>query len=168
MRSLNFFEACFVKKMQSEETEKQPLIKVERVEYSATESVIKQIRSTVFQQEQGVSEELEFDGLDDTAIQLIAYCDRLPAGTARIRDIEEQTVKIERLAVLSEYRGRGIGKALTIAALKIATDNNYRIAKVHAQEYIKSLYQKLGFEQMGNVFEEANIPHVKMIKKLND
>ena len=154
--------------MQSEETETQPLIKIEQVEYSATESVIKQIRSTVFQQEQGVAEELEFDGLDDTAIQLIAYCDYQPAGTARIRDIGERTVKIERLAVLSEYRGRGIGKALMVAALKIATDNNYKTAKIHAQAYIKSLYQKLGFEQTGDVFEEANIPHIKMIKKLND
>jgi len=37
---------------------------------------------------------------------------------------------------------------------------------IHAQEYVKGLYEKLGFEQVGGIFEEAGIPHVKMIKHL--
>jgi predicted GNAT family N-acyltransferase len=37
---------------------------------------------------------------------------------------------------------------------------------IHSQEYIKSFYQKLGFVEEGEIFEEAGIPHVKMRKSL--
>lgn len=124
------------------------------------------IRCSVFQEEQGVAPELEFDGLDKTSIQLLAYLDERPVGTARIRYINEQVAKIERLAVLSNARGLGIGYKLMQEAIEIAKQNHIQEAVVHAQEYVKKLYQKLEFKQIGDVFEEAGIPHIKMIKQL--
>ena len=141
-------------------------LEIEQVNYSEAKSEIKAIRVKVFQEEQKVSEELEFDGLDEISLQLLAYLDNKPVGTARIREVEKQAVKIERLAVLPEARGNGIGRKIMETALKIASDRNYTTVVVNAQEYIKKLYQRLGFEQIGDTFEEANITHVKMIKKL--
>ena len=141
-------------------------LEIEQVNYSEAKSEIKAIRVKVFQEEQKVSEELEFDGLDESSLQLLAYLDRKAVGTARIREVEKQTAKIERLAVLPEARGNGIGRKIMETALKIASDRNYTTVVVNAQEYIKKLYQRLGFEQIGDTFEEANITHVKMIKKL--
>ena len=71
------------------------------------------------------------------------------------------------MSVLPLARRQGIGKALMEKAIEIIRIQNYHTVVIHAQEYVKSLYQKLGFEQVGNVFEEANIPHVKMTKKLD-
>ena len=51
-------------------------------------------------------------------------------------------------------------------ALDVVAKNNIQEVVIHAQEYIKSLHQQLGFEQQGERFEEAGIPHVKMRKKL--
>ena len=141
-------------------------LEIEQVNYSEAKSEIKAIRVKVFQEEQKVSEELEFDGLDESSLQLLAYLDRKAVGTARIREVEKQTAKIERLAVLPEARGNGIGRKIMETALKIASDRHYITVVVNAQEYIKKLYQRLGFEQIGDTFEEANITHVKMIKKL--
>lgn len=141
-------------------------IQIKKVNYSQEILAIKAIRVKVFQEEQGVSEELEFDGLDKSSIQLLAYLDNKPVGTTRIRKIDEQTVKIERLAVLPEARGNGIGKKLMEAALEVAVSGDYQTVLIHAQEYIKELYLRLGFVQMGDTFEEADIPHVKMIKKI--
>lgn len=141
-------------------------LQIKQVNYSEAKSAIKAIRVKVFQEEQKVSEELEFDGLDESSIQLLAYMNDKSVGTARIRDVGEQTAKIERLAVLSEARGIGIGKKMMKTALEILVNSNYRTVIIHAQEYIKQMYQKLGFEQIGDIFEEANIPHVKMIKKI--
>lgn len=124
------------------------------------------IRHSVFQEEQGVSPELEFDGLDETAIHLLAYLDDYPVGTARIRYLNEQLAKIERLAVLSTARGLGIGKKLMQEAIEMAQQNQAKEVVVNAQEYIKGLYQQLGFKQVGEIFEEAGIPHIKMIKQL--
>ena len=136
------------------------------VKYIEKLQSIKTIRTKVFQQEQKVPAELEFDGLDETATHLLAYLENQPVGTARIRTIDRQTAKIERLAVLPTARRKGIGKQLMQKALEIIAEQKYQLVVVHAQEYIKPLYQQLGFEQIGNTFEEANIPHLKMIKKI--
>ncbi|MEM8831703.1 MAG: GNAT family N-acetyltransferase [Cyanobacteria bacterium P01_G01_bin.19] len=143
------------------------LLKIEKVKYQDEITSIKEIRSRVFQEEQGVSAELEFDGLDADAVHFLAYLDDRPVGTARVRQIDRQTAKIERLAVSIEARNQGVGKQLMYAALTEISQQNKIKAIVHAQEYIASLYQQLGFEIIGEKFSEAGIPHVKMIKQLN-
>ncbi|MBW4609727.1 MAG: GNAT family N-acetyltransferase [Hassallia sp. WJT32-NPBG1] len=127
---------------------------------------IKAIRKAVFQEEQKVEEALEFDGKDEICDHLIAYLDKQAVGTARIRYIDEKTVKIERLAVLSTARGQGIGKKIMEEALLIIASKDIAEVVINAQEYVKALYYKLGFAQEGEIFIEAGIPHVKMRKKL--
>lgn len=70
------------------------------------------IRRSVFQGEQGVDPELDFDGLDEKAEQIIAYLEEQAVGTARIRYLDDKTAKIERLAVLPLARGQGIGQQI--------------------------------------------------------
>lgn len=142
------------------------VIIIKTVNYLAEIKHIKNIRNQVFQLEQGIDEELEFDGLDATAIHLLAYLENQPVGTARIRKLDETTAKIERLSVLPTARRKGLGRKLMIKAIEVITRENYHQIIINSQKYIKSFYQKLGFEQIGNTFEEANIPHVKMIKKI--
>ncbi len=142
-------------------------LKIEIVTYAEYLAPIKTIRTRVFQEEQGITPELEFDGLDHTATHLLAYIDGKPVGTARIRSIDEKTIKIERLAVLPEARRRGIGKQLTQKALSFAQEHHYQTAIANSQLYIKNLYEKLGFTPVGKVFQEAGIPHIKMSKKLD-
>jgi predicted GNAT family N-acyltransferase len=142
-------------------------MEIKIVSYQAEMAVIKNIRTKVFQEEQGVAAELEFDGLDETAIHLLAYLNEEAVGTARIREINANTVKIERLAVLSVARKQGIGRELMIAALKAIAQQKKLLVIVHAQAYIAPLYQQLGFEMVGEKFSEAGIPHVKMIKQLS-
>jgi predicted GNAT family N-acyltransferase len=127
---------------------------------------IKAIRKAVFQEEQKVEEALEFDGKDEICDHLIAYLDKQAVGTARIRYIDDKTVKIERLAVLSTARGQGIGKKIMEEALLIIASKDIAEVVINAQEYVKALYYKLGFAQEGEIFIEAGIPHVKMRKKL--
>jgi len=141
-------------------------ISLELVDYTDKISEIKPIRIQVFQVEQGVDPTLEFDGLDETAEHILAYLDNQPVGTLRIRYLDNQLAKIERLAVLSTARGQGIGRKLTEKAIEVIEQKQISKVKIHAQEYVKGLYEKLGFEQVGGIFEEADIPHVKMIKHL--
>lgn len=136
------------------------------VDYQEELAAIQSIRTKVFQVEQGVSTELEFDGLDAAATHLLAYFDEQPVGTARIRNIAEGTAKVERLAVLPEARNQGIGRELMLAALELISNQEDRLVTVHAQEYIKGLYEELGFIQVGEEFKEAGISHVKMTKQL--
>ncbi|MBW4665914.1 MAG: GNAT family N-acetyltransferase [Cyanomargarita calcarea GSE-NOS-MK-12-04C] len=128
---------------------------------------IQAIRRVVFQEGQGVESTLDFDGKDVTCTQLIAYLDEQPVGTARIRYLDGETAKIERLAVLSKVRGLGIGKQIMEKALLIIASQNIPEVVIHAQEHIVGLYQQLGFKEESEVFEEAGIRHVKMRKILN-
>ena len=125
---------------------------------------IQAIRISVFQQEQGVDPALEFDGKDDISDHLIAYLDGEAVGTTRIRYLDEKTAKIERLAVLSTARGQGIGKKIMVEALQVIASKNIPEVVIHAQEYVKSLYQKLDFVEEGEIFQEAGIAHVIMRK----
>lgn len=143
------------------------LLQIETVRYQDRMTAIKHIRTKVFQEEQEVSAKLEFDGLDDDATHLLAYLDDKPVGTARIREIEADTFKIERLAVLPKARKRGVGRQLMEQALAIISQTDKSSVIVHAQEYIAQLYQQLGFEIVGEKFSEANIAHVKMVKQLS-
>lgn len=139
---------------------------VKIVSYQEELTAIQSIRTKVFQVEQGVDAELEFDGLDADSTHLLAYCNEQPVGTARIRHVAEGTAKVERLAVLPEARNQGIGRELMLAALELISSQEDRLVTVHAQEYIKGLYEKLGFIQIGDEFKEAGISHVKMTKQL--
>ena len=142
-------------------------LKIETVKYQAQTAAIKKIRIKVFQEEQGVSPSLEFDGLDTSATHLLAYLDLEAVATARVRAIDANTVKIERLAVLPAYRHQGIGRQLMRFALSLAIQQGKTVAVVHAQKYIAQLYTSLGFEIVGEEFYEAGIPHVKMIEQLS-
>ena len=125
-----------------------------------------QIRYQVFQIEQGVDPALEFDGKDEQAIHLLAYLNQIAVGTARLRLLNPQTAKIERVAVLSEMRGLGIGKQIMETALEVLKSANVAEVQIHAQEQVRNFYLGLGFVPEGAVFEEAGIPHVKMKKRL--
>ncbi len=141
-------------------------VEIRTVRFQDEIAAIKQIRTKVFQEEQGVAAELEFDGLDEDAIHLLAYQDDRAVGTTRIREIDAKTAKIERLAVLPEARKQGLAKKLMLTALETISEQNKTTAVVHAQTYIARLYLQLGFEIVGEEFSEAGIAHVKMIQKL--
>lgn len=139
---------------------------IKTVAYSEASPTIQAIRCSVFQEEQGVDPALDFDGHDETAVQMIAYLDEVPVGTARMRYLNSQIAKIERLAILPAARRKGIGKKIMEQALNVAAQQNIQEVVIHAQEYIKSLYQKLGFLEEGESFLEGGIRHIKMRKNL--
>ncbi|VXD12089.1 conserved hypothetical protein [Planktothrix serta PCC 8927] len=142
------------------------MIRIKTVNYSEYLTEIRAIRYQVFELEQGVNPELEFDGQDEFAQHLLAYLDDQPIGTLRIRYLDEGNAKIERLAVLISARGIGIGQQLMECALEAIAQTTIKTVIVNAQIYIENLYLKLGFKPVGEAFEEAGIPHIKMIKTL--
>jgi ElaA protein len=122
------------------------------------------IRLAVFVEEQGVSLAQEIDGLDDQARHLLASVDGVPAGTLRIRLLDDGRVaKIERVAVLAERRDCRIGQALMEAALDLVRAQGVREVRLHAQTVVQGFYARLGFAAVGDVFVEDGIDHIAMI-----
>ncbi|MEB3360153.1 MAG: GNAT family N-acetyltransferase [Synechococcales bacterium] len=132
------------------------------VTYAEALEVIQAIRSAVFQVEQGVDPALEFDGQDEAATHLVAYWAGTPIGTARIRFLGDRLAKIERVAVLADYRGCGIGRQIMEVAIAHLHNKGIPDIKINAQIQAQAFYERLGFRQRGDQFDEAGIPHVEM------
>lgn len=133
-------------------------IKIERIEDQKQIEIAFAIRRKVFVEEQNVSQERESMD-DDEAIHYLATVDGLPAGAARYRKMEKGA-KIERIAVLSGYRGQRIGEAIL---QKILADlKNEKKIYLYAQVNASSFYIKNGFRQTDNYFLDAGIEHVEM------
>lgn len=133
-------------------------IKVEKIEDPKLESIAFAIRRQVFVEEQNVSQERE--SMDDAeAIHYLATVNGLPAGAARYR-IMEKGAKIERIAVLSFYRGKKVGEAILKKIVEDLRDEKkiYLYAQVNASPF----YIKNGFKQTNNYFLDAGIEHVEM------
>ena len=121
----------------------------------------------MFVREQGVASALEFDQRDDQARHLLALRAGEPIGTLRLRWLDEgRTAKIERVAVLPQARGAGIGHALLSAAVVLAEAGGASEARLHAQTVAQDFYARLGFVAFGAVFDEDGIPHIAMRRPL--
>jgi len=117
------------------------------------------IRREVFVKEQNVPQEFEERNNQDS-IHFLATVDDLPAGTARYRKTENG-IKLERFAVLKHYRGMKVGDTLVKTILNDLQPDVP--VYLNAQLEIADLYSRNGFTQEGNVFEEAEINHIKMV-----
>ena len=117
------------------------------------------IRRQVFCIEQNVPEEIEMDEFDTDATHILVYINDSPVGTARWR-VTGEGVKMERFAVLKEYREKGVGEELVKYTLDKLKDSDF--IYLNAQESVIKFYEKFGFIAVGNRFYEANIPHKRM------
>ncbi len=127
------------------------------------------VRAEVFQKEQGISAEDDFDVLDSNAEQIVAYDDGKPVGTARYRVLEDgKTAKVERVAVLSDQRGKKIGDAIMSKLEHDAKQQGVTSLVLDAQQDAAGFYSRRGYTQVGETFEEVGIPHVKMSLDLKD
>lgn len=124
------------------------------------------VREEVFQKEQCIEAKLDFDGEDENSLHFVAYNDEeKPVGTARVRFFDQgKTAKIERLAVLPDYRNQGVGSAIMDSIEEYLGNRNVHKAYLNSQKHVASYYEKRGYAKVGDEFEEAGIPHVKMEK----
>ena len=124
---------------------------------------IVKIRKTVFVKEQSVPEDLDFDGLDEACIHVLALDEAEKAiGTARML----QDGHIGRVAVLKNLRGAGVGKKMVLKLMEKASKLGLPEVYLHSQESAFGFYEKMGFVKKGKIFFEAGIPHCLMRKKL--
>jgi predicted GNAT family N-acyltransferase len=123
------------------------------------------IRTRVFVREQGVPEQIEIDRADKHATHLLVFAAGKAVGTARVV-MRQGSAKIGRMAVLKSHRGKGVGTKLLSRAIGTARRRGAQKICLHAQVPVIGFYQAMGFSCTGPVFQEAGIPHRKMILKM--
>ena len=122
-------------------------------------------RFEVFVCEQKIVEEQDFDDKDKLCHHImlkenervVAYCRIVPKG------IGYDYISVGRVLVLSSHRRKGSAQEMMKVALEIIKNNlDEKTVVLSAQLYAKGLYESVGFKVISDVYDEVNIPHVKM------
>lgn len=138
--------------------------RVERVDYGTALPDLRAIRDVVFVQEQRVPVEIERDALDAACTHVLARdAEGRPIGTGRLAP----NGKIGRMAVLGDWRGRGVGRAMLLQLLDAARESGLSDVMLHAQVDAERFYAADGFLPVGERFEEAGIVHQEMHRTLD-
>ena len=116
----------------------------------------------VFVAEQGISENLVYDGSDYEARHLVVKDGERVIGAARVRFLEAGQAKLERMAILPPFRHLGIGQEMIDFLVGELRGEGIKKLILHAQHQVVEFYQTCGFNPVGRPFAEAGIKHQKM------
>lgn len=93
--------------------------------------------------------------LDDTLV-----------GGLLLAPVDDETIRLMQVAVDNKYQGEGIGKELVKYAEQRAKDAGFHRMIMHAMLSVVNFYEKMGYVQEGEIFEENGITFAKMVKEL--
>ena len=124
------------------------------------------VRIEVFVKEQGFRD--EFDDIDDIAMHFVAFDDtERPVGTCRVFVSDDAKVYLlGRLAVVKEYRTKGLGSQIVEAAEDYVRSVGGKEIRLHAQCRVSGFYEKIGYTSYGEIEEEEGCPHIWMKKEV--
>lgn len=123
---------------------------------------IMRLRNEVFVVGQKITCEPEVDGLDPECEHAMLYEGEVLVGTARIF-AQRDPIVVGRVAVCTDRQRGGLGSILMRA---VQEHLGQRAATLHAQAHLEAWYARLGWRRVGDVFFEAEIPHVTMVRGL--
>ena len=136
---------------------------VSAVAYASDSAALRAVREAVFVHEQGVPPELELDAQDPDCLHVLARdAEGRPIGTGRLTPART----LGRMAVLPEWRGRGVGAAMLAALTEIARGQRWNAIELHAQVDAIGFYLRHGYLPVGPRYMEAGIEHQSMRRAL--
>jgi len=136
---------------------------VRLVDWSEAAEGLRFVRRAVFIDEQAIPEDMEWDEYDAVCRHAIAEdaCGA-PVGCGRLLPDGH----VGRMAVLAEWRGRGVGAALLRELVNLARARGLPRAILNSQTHAMPFYARLGFVADGDEYLEAGIPHQTMTLEL--
>ncbi len=142
------------------------MTEVRRIRDSVERDACYLVRMKVFVDEQNVPPWEEMDEFDESAEHYAALYDGQIVGTARLVDKGGGLAKIGRVAVLKQYRRKGLGKAL-MQAITESARVRFQTLTLDSQLYVIPFYESLGYNAEGEVFLDAGIEHRRMMLTLD-
>jgi predicted GNAT family N-acyltransferase len=141
----------------------EPGFRVRMADWEREREAMRAIRTPVFIVEQQVPQDIEWDDKDPLCVHALAVdSDGTPIGTGRLAP----DGKIGRMAVLPDWRGRGVGAAILEFLVHSARERGITVCYMNAQSHALDFYRQHGFETYDAEFLEAGIPHCHMKRTL--
>jgi len=116
------------------------------------------IRFAVFVEEQGVPREIELDEHEPHCVHAVAFQDDIPIATGRLLPDGH----IGRMAVLKQWRGRGVGGLVLGILIERARERGDKAVALSSQVHAVAFYKAHGFVEEGGEYLEAGILHQAM------
>ena len=120
------------------------------------------VRFTVFVEEQGVPREIELDELDAVCLHAVVFEQGKAIATGRLLPDGH----IGRMAVLKEWRNRGVGALMLDGLMMKAKERGDEEVVLSAQVHAVPFYRAHGFVTDGDEYMEAGIRHQAMKRRL--
>jgi predicted GNAT family N-acyltransferase len=140
-----------------------PTFSIRLCDWGRAQADARRIREQVFVREQGVPLALEMDDQDAHCDHALAFADDgLTVATGRLLPDGH----IGRMAVLKDWRGKGVGALVLAALVEQARARRHASVRLNAQVYAAGFYRRYGFEVSGPEFMEAGIAHLPMQRDL--
>jgi YbgC/YbaW family acyl-CoA thioester hydrolase len=130
-----------------------------------------QVRTEVFVNELGISQQDERDANDASAVHAVVYNQlNMPLATGRLLAGGQAdalgTSKIGRMATLRVLRSGQLGADVLGALVQQARQRGDKQVVLHAQMAAARFYERAGFVAQGAPYDEVGIPHVTMALSL--
>ncbi|MFT5705920.1 MAG: putative GNAT family N-acyltransferase [Oceanospirillaceae bacterium] len=109
------------------------------------------IRFQVFTVEQKIPPELDLDGLDEASNHILIMDNDASVATARLTVNDKGSSVMARVAVVKAYRGSGVSSKMLKALMLYAREIGVISIEIHAHEYLRSYYEKFGFEYIQEI-----------------
>lgn len=125
------------------------------------------LREAIFVQEQGIDAYLVWDDLDAIAVHAVSVnAMQLAVASGRLLQPEPGKGRIGRMAVNRALRGANLGRDVLLALVAASQARGDSEVSLHAQCSAEGFYLKNGFVTRGDIFEEAGIRHIDMVRLL--
>jgi len=138
------------------------MLRIELMPWKKARAHAAPIRFTVFVEEQGVPIDIELDGQDVLSVHALVFDEDKPVATGRLLPDGH----IGRMAVLKDWRRRGIGALMLQSLMERAKERGYPEVALSAQVQAVPFYRAHGFEAEGEEYLEAGIRHQAMKRRL--
>lgn len=99
-------------------------------------------------------------------ILIASFDDDEMLGCCMLTPIDSTTLQLRQMAVPDKLQGKGIGASIMSFAENLARDKGYNKMIMHARDTAIGFYEKFGYKIKGNAFNEVNLTHHVMEKKL--
>jgi YbgC/YbaW family acyl-CoA thioester hydrolase len=144
-----------------------PVVELRTGDWATLGADAQRVRTAVFVEEQGIAREDEWDAADATCLHAVAY-NRLgqPVATGRLLAGGPGVGKIGRMAVHRVLRGTGVGREVLQALTSAARHRGDHTLRLSAQRTAEGFYRRLGYQPVGEVYDEVGIPHIDMEMRL--
>jgi GNAT superfamily N-acetyltransferase len=124
------------------------------------------LRFRILREPLGLSFTPEQLGAESGDLHLAAYLGQDLAGCLVLTPLSDGAVKMRQVAVDNRRQAQGIGRALVQRSEEIARERGLTLMTLSARETAVAFYLRLGYDLIGDPYDEVTIPHRTMQKRL--